>query len=53
VFISVHGDWGWRELGEEGQRVRSRLLREYRTYAELLRVLLRGESERVLEDFGT
>jgi hypothetical protein len=27
VFISVQGDWAWRDLGEEGQRVQSRLLR--------------------------
>jgi hypothetical protein len=53
VFISIDGDWAWRDLDEEGQRVQSRLLREYRTYADLLSVLLRGQPERVLDDLKT
>lgn len=53
VVLSPSGNFAYRPLGTEGRRLQSRILRQYRQYFELLKVLLQGGAEddrRLLED---
>jgi len=36
----------WPELTTDGKRLQSRLMDEYRRYADILKVLLQGQPER-------
>jgi hypothetical protein len=48
VIISVHGDYGYRELAEPGRQLQSRLLTAYRHFLSLLQVLLKGAAQDAL-----
>jgi hypothetical protein len=41
VFISIRGDYGFRELDEAGRQSQSKLLMEYRHFLNLLKALLK------------
>jgi hypothetical protein len=46
-------DYAYRSLDEEGLRIQSRVLTEYRHFHELIRVLLQVQSESVQEELAT
>lgn len=49
IVLSTSGDYAYRELGEAGRRIQSKLLEEYRRFHALLGALLREQPKDSLE----
>lgn len=52
LVISPSGNYAYRELGEEGKRLQTRLLDEYRRFHALLMTLLKGQAQTTLEELS-
>lgn len=53
VVLNPKGDHNWQELSVEARRIQAKILKDYKTYRDLVRVLIRGltdESRREFEE---
>jgi hypothetical protein len=52
AVISVRGNYGYKELGEEGRQIQAQLLEEYRRFYALLTVLSKDQPKDTLKELS-